>query len=64
MNKTQIKELCKTWGTEPWERKLAFPCDPYAGSFSDAYYRGITIRAEPEIIFLKNLSESSPAGKG
>lgn len=43
--------MFKTWGTEPWERELEFPCDLYGGNFSDAYFRGITIRAEPETIF-------------
>jgi hypothetical protein len=40
-----------TWGTEPDERLIAFPCDNYVKDFEAAYYRGITIQADPDIIF-------------
>lgn len=41
----------KIWGLVPNESCLEFPCDIYQKGFSDTYFRGITIYAEPEIIF-------------
>ncbi len=46
-----MTSLSHTWGTESHERLLNFPCDHFVKRFDDAYYRGITIRADPEIIF-------------
>ena len=40
-----------TWGTEPAERLLEFPCDRFVEPFHGAYYRGITILASPQRIF-------------
>lgn len=40
-----------TWGTEPDERVLPFPCDTVLGDSAEAYFRGITIRAGPDIVF-------------
>ncbi len=46
-----MTSLSHTWGTEPHERLLNFSCDRFIRRFDDIYYRGITIRAQPEIIF-------------
>lgn len=46
-----MTSLSHTWGTKPHERLLNFPCDHFIQRFDDTYYRGITIRARPEIIF-------------
>lgn len=39
------------WGTEADERFLSFPCDTVLDRFDEAYYRGITIEAEPATLF-------------
>ena len=40
-----------TWGTDPEERLLEFPCDRYVERFDAVYYRGVTIRVPPEVVF-------------
>jgi hypothetical protein len=40
-----------TWGTEDAERRLPFPCDRYVAQAEGAYFRGITVRATPAILF-------------
>jgi hypothetical protein len=40
-----------TWGTEDAERRLPFPCDRYVERAESAYFRGITVRARPAILF-------------
>ena len=40
-----------TWGTTPDERQMDFPCDRFLQQADAAYYRGISIRAQPEVIF-------------
>jgi hypothetical protein len=46
-----MSSFSRTWGTEPSERILDFPCDRFLERFDDAYYRGITIHARREIVF-------------
>jgi len=46
-----MSSLSRTWGTEPRERLLDFPCDRFLEGFDDAYYRGITINAPREVVF-------------
>ena len=43
--------VATTWGTTPDERQMDFPCDLFMKQPETAYYRGITIRAQPELIF-------------
>ncbi len=43
--------IATTWGTQPEERALAFPCDNVSPTLFDAYYRGISVRASPDVIF-------------
>ncbi len=43
--------IATTWGTTPEERTLAFPCDSVSQIPFDAYYRGISVRAAPDLIF-------------
>ncbi len=43
--------VATTWGTRREERSLPFPCDPFIEQADAAYYRGITIRSQPEVIF-------------
>jgi hypothetical protein len=40
-----------TWGTTEEERSLAFPCDRHIEHSDAAYYRGVTIKAPPDVIF-------------
>jgi hypothetical protein len=47
-----MSTLSRIWGTEPRERLLDFPCDRFLEHFDDAYYRGITINARREVVFL------------
>ncbi|WP_022664762.1 hypothetical protein [Desulfospira joergensenii] len=46
-----MKSSYKNWGMIPREHDLAFPCDQCGKNFSDTYFRGITIHAEPKRIF-------------
>lgn len=43
--------LSRTWGTQPHEPALAFPCDQFIPCPDDDYYRGITIQAQPQVVF-------------
>ena len=40
-----------TWGTEEAERRLPFPCDRHVEQSEAAYFRGITVRATPPVLF-------------
>ena len=46
-----MPNISETWGTEPQERVLNFPCDRVIANPDAALYRGVTIKATPEIIF-------------
>jgi hypothetical protein len=46
-----MPNISETWGTEPQERVLNFPCDRVIANPDAALYRGVTIKAMPEIIF-------------
>lgn len=50
-NFIKLKSFYKNWGVAFHEQRLEFPCDSYWESSSDTWFRGITIHAEPEIIF-------------
>ena len=41
-----------TWGTSPHELLRPFPCDGNVQGPYIAYYRGITVNAAPEVLFL------------
>jgi hypothetical protein len=43
--------LSHTWGTEPHERSLSFPCTRFIRSPDETLYRGVTIKAPPEVVF-------------
>jgi hypothetical protein len=43
--------VADTWGTQPSERALPFPCDGYLDRPHAAYYRGITVQAPPATLF-------------
>jgi hypothetical protein len=43
--------ISETWGTEPQERRLDFPCDRVILHPDAALYRGVTISATQEIVF-------------
>jgi hypothetical protein len=47
----QMSSICETWGTEPQERRLEFPCDGIISQPDDVLYRGVTIDAPPETVF-------------
>lgn len=40
-----------TWGTKPEERTRAFPCDALLPGANAAYWRGVTIAAQPARVF-------------
>lgn len=40
-----------TWGIQPHERLLAFPCSRIIPGADQDLYRGITIQARPEVVF-------------
>ena len=39
------------WGTEAAERRLPFPCDRYVERPDESYFRGVTVRAGPGVVF-------------
>jgi len=44
-------EIVRTWGTSSEERKRHFPCDGVLPDANEAYYRGVTVFAEPPTLF-------------
>jgi len=52
-SQTEVKmpSSSKMWGITSNESLLNYPCDRYMETFHDTYYRGITINANPEIVF-------------
>ena len=46
-----MASLSQTWGTDPQERQLPFPCDQFILQPDAVVYRGVTIHAPPEVIF-------------
>ncbi len=51
LKEVKMLSSSKIWGTTSNERLLSYPCDSYIETFHDTYYRGVTIHADPEIIF-------------
>ena len=43
--------VSETWGTTPDERQRSFPCDASLPHVDAQLYRGITIKASPEVVF-------------
>ncbi len=41
----------ETWGTNPQERQLRFPCDSLISQPDTTLYRGVTINTTPETVF-------------
>ena len=46
-----VFDVARTWGTTPEERARPYPCDRWLDRVDDAYYRGVTVRAEPAVVF-------------
>ena len=46
-----MSSISETWGTEPEERGLAFPCDDLIRQPDDALYRGVTVNARQATVF-------------
>ena len=46
-----MPSISETWGTEPQERRLTFPCDTIVPQPDHALYRGVTINTKREIVF-------------
>lgn len=46
-----MPSISEAWGTEPQERRLAFPCDAIIPQPDHALYRGVTINTSPETVF-------------
>jgi hypothetical protein len=46
-----MSSLSETWGTEPEERQLSFPCDEVIMQPDAALYRGVTIDAPAQTTF-------------
>jgi hypothetical protein len=47
----KMPSIAETWGTEPQERRLTFPCDDLISQPDAVLFRGVTIEAAPEIVF-------------
>ena len=46
-----MASISEIWGTEPEERRLAFPCDKLISQPDASLYRGVTINASATIVF-------------
>jgi hypothetical protein len=46
-----VTSISETWGTQPEERELAFPCDDMIPEPENVLYRGVTINASPATVF-------------
>lgn len=46
-----MPSISETWGTEPQERRLAFPCDGIISEIDAALFRGVTINASAKTLF-------------
>jgi len=46
-----VFEVARVWGTTPEERARSYSCDRLLDRADDAYWRGVTVRAEPAVIF-------------
>ena len=46
-----MPSISETWGTDPQERRLTFPCDTIISQPDHALYRGVTINTKPEVVF-------------
>jgi hypothetical protein len=46
-----VMSIAWTWGTKPAERALVFPCDVHLRNASAQYFRGISVRAAPAVLF-------------
>jgi hypothetical protein len=44
-------EMVCTWGTSAEERERRFPCDGVLPDANEAYYRGVTVSADPPTVF-------------
>ena len=47
----RMASVSHTWGTEPHERAGTLPCDRVVPCPDDTLYRGITIEAQPSVVF-------------
>src|SRR4051794_32234330 len=41
----------ESWGVEPAETAIPFPCDRFPETFDAGYYRGVTVHATPAVVF-------------
>ncbi|MBW8874979.1 MAG: hypothetical protein JF614_08445 [Acidobacteria bacterium] len=41
----------ETWGVEPAETAIAFPCDQVPGDFDADYHRGVTVHTPSAVVF-------------
>jgi hypothetical protein len=46
-----MSSISETWGTNPQERQLRFPCDGLISQPDATLYRGVTINTTPETVF-------------
>ena len=48
---TRWRDVVRVWGTTVEETKAPFPCDEIFPSYSEAYFRAVSVRAEPAVVF-------------
>jgi hypothetical protein len=44
-------ETVRIWGTTAEEREAPFPCDDLLPNYSEAYFRGVDVRADVPVVF-------------
>ena len=45
------RDVVRVWGTTDDERKASFPCDEVLPSYTEAYFRAVSVLAEPSVVF-------------
>ena len=50
-NVARPRDIVRIWGTTVEERKAPFPCDELLPDYSEAYFRAISVQAEPPVVF-------------
>jgi hypothetical protein len=46
-----MPSIRETWGTDPQERRLVFPCDNLIPEADDVLYRGVTVNTSASVLF-------------
>jgi len=48
---SRFSEIARSWGTTAEERQAPFPCDALLPDGNESYFRGVSVGAEPAVVF-------------